>query len=161
MAKVCSIDRCERGHYARGWCEPHWRRWKITGNTGPAEVRRYGRSGCSVDGCDGPHFSIGLCSLHHQRWRRHGDPTVLIGNQRAAFVKNPAVHYRLRQDRGPATDFACQHCGNAADNWAYDHSEAEPLMDDEGPYSLDLARYMPLCFSCHTKFDRRAKAGVR
>ena len=30
-------------------------------------------------------------------------------------------------------------------------------MDEEGPYSLDQARYMPLCYSCHTKFDRAVK----
>lgn len=51
----------------------------------------------------------------------------------------------------------CQHCGQPANNWAYDHSEASPLMDEEGPYSLDQARYMPLCYSCHTKFDRAVK----
>lgn len=29
---TCSIDDCEREHYARGWCRMHYRRWKAHGN---------------------------------------------------------------------------------------------------------------------------------
>jgi hypothetical protein len=159
-SRRCSVDGCSRGHYARSWCEPHYRRQRLTGGTGPVEIQQYARNGCSVDGCTEPHLSAGLCSKHHQRQRAHGDPTVFIGPQRAAFVKNPAVHWRLRQDFGPAAEHTCRHCEEPADQWAYDHGDREPLMDEEGPYSLDPARYMPLCFSCHTRFDKAAKVGA-
>lgn len=33
MAKgICSIEGCEREHYARGWCRPHYSRWERHGD---------------------------------------------------------------------------------------------------------------------------------
>lgn len=156
----CTVEGCSRGHKSQGYCDMHYQRWRSHGDPQVVGRRPPTYVGCSVDGCKGKHLSIGLCSKHHQRLRAHGDPTVTLP-RRHEFVKNPAVHWRLRKDQGPASSFPCQHCGQAADNWAYDHGEPNPLMDEEGPYSLDPARYMPLCFSCHTTFDKGMKVGAR
>ncbi len=38
MVRTCTIPGCERLHYARGWCHPHYRRWQRYGDPllGPA-----------------------------------------------------------------------------------------------------------------------------
>lgn len=28
MARICSIEGCNKRHYARGWCEAHYTRWR-------------------------------------------------------------------------------------------------------------------------------------
>ena len=30
--KLCSIDGCDKKHYARGWCRVHYERWKRNGD---------------------------------------------------------------------------------------------------------------------------------
>ena len=35
--KVCSLEGCERKHYARTYCKLHYSRWKTTGNLGPVD----------------------------------------------------------------------------------------------------------------------------
>jgi hypothetical protein len=29
--RMCSVGGCERSHYGRGWCRPHYYRWRRTG----------------------------------------------------------------------------------------------------------------------------------
>jgi len=51
--------------------------------------------------------------------------------------------------------YRCAHCPAQADDWAYDHEDPDELALPTGrlPHSLDLARYIPLCRSCHVRFD--------
>ena len=30
--RICSVDGCGKRHYARGWCQPHWKRWNKHGD---------------------------------------------------------------------------------------------------------------------------------
>lgn len=72
-------------------------------------------------------------------------------------VGYPGVHHRLRKLYGDATEHACRQCGERADTWAYDHADPAERQDPKrGPYSIDLAHYLPLCHSCHGKLDRKA-----
>lgn len=76
---------------------------------------------------------------------------------RGEDVEYTAVHGRLVSERGPASTHRCQHCSGEACEWAYDHEDPNERRNrrgrEEGPYSLDPARYMPLCVRCHRKFD--------
>lgn len=72
-----------------------------------------------------------------------------------------AVHQRLRRERGPAREYACHICGQPADQWAYDRMDLHAVIGetkygrgDARPYSTDLAHYVPMCQSCHTRLDR-------
>lgn len=79
-----------------------------------------------------------------------------------------ALHARIRRTRGRANGYDCAHCGGEAHQWAYDHTDPNPLVGSTSKrhlvkYSLDVARYLPLCRPCHTRFDRDAsiKAAAR
>lgn len=42
---ICSIPDCDRKHYARGWCNPHYQRFRVHGDPlggGPARWVLYG-----------------------------------------------------------------------------------------------------------------------
>lgn len=64
--RPCTVERCDRGAIARGWCSTHYARWRKHGSTdywpkgGPEKS-------CSVDGCDKRHRAKGLCSWHYQQ----------------------------------------------------------------------------------------------
>lgn len=80
------------------------------------------------------------------------------------------VHYRLWVDRGRASQFSC-HCGEQAEQWAYQHA-GKTRYDERGrAYSTDLNDYLAMCRSCHNKLDHdhgrrerqleRAREGMR
>lgn len=157
--RTCSVEGCSRPHRGRGFCDGHLRRYLSTGVPGPAEFepRRPGAT-CSVEGCDGPHAGRGLCDKHLQRLRSTGDPLTPLPERGPTWTGDNAtynaVHLRLRIARGPAANLPCAHCGGTADHWAYDHAEPNERRDEKGrPYSTDLARYLPLCKTCHRRFD--------
>jgi hypothetical protein len=67
---TCTEAECDRGVYARGWCELHYRRWRRSGSP----IRGATPTTCSVEHCDRQAKSRGMCHAHYQRWRTHGDP---------------------------------------------------------------------------------------
>lgn len=54
-----------------------------------------------------------------------------------------ACHARIRVERGVAREHMCTHCPCPATDWAHIHET-----DVRDPYN-----YMPLCRSCHRKYD--------
>jgi hypothetical protein len=71
-ARECSVDGCSRAHYAKGYCNPHWRRWKVNGTPGTAEIGSYGGGTCTFDGCDKDASAKELCPTHYAQQRRGG-----------------------------------------------------------------------------------------
>lgn len=77
--KTCTIEGCEKRYYARGWCQMHYRRWKVHGDT-DTRLSPIGRNLsepyiCSVEGCEtevSPKSARGLCMTHYSRLRHHG-----------------------------------------------------------------------------------------
>lgn len=77
--KTCSIEGCDKTHYAQTFCEMHYRRMKTSGNIGivqPHRNRKFINRLCEIEGCDNKHTAHGWCSKHYGRWLRHGDPNV-------------------------------------------------------------------------------------
>lgn len=125
---------------------------------------------CSLDGCEKP-ANRPLCRMHYHRIYRYGDPTVVPVRRRRTGPAHPAwtgndvsyrgAHDRLFHARGKASGYPCDHCGEPANDWAYDHADAQPLVGytQHGSlvkYSGDPAHYIPLCRPCHRAFDREA-----
>ena len=69
----CSIDGCEREKAARGWCRPHWKRWRRHGDPLAGGSPRMRNRACSVDGCGAKHDARGYCSGHYLRFAKYGD----------------------------------------------------------------------------------------
>lgn len=143
-----------------------------------------GRRCCTVPGCGRDHKAHGYCRTHYRRWQRHGDPLADVPIRDRAPVAGPSAWSalrRVRTERGPAAGQACAGCGAPAAVWSYDGTDPADRTDSgslaAGPgadehadpdqaggcgarrrYSLDPARYRPLCRFCHRRsvLDRAA-----
>ena len=67
--RICSYvyesgEECARKHLARGYCEPHYKRW-LRGASMEATIQERGRQGCGY--CDRKHYANGLCEAHYKR----------------------------------------------------------------------------------------------
>lgn len=71
---MCKVEGCPRSHFAKEYCEPHYRRYKKYGEPGPATVRvkRYNGAICSVEDCFGSVVAKNLCERHYGRLKKHG-----------------------------------------------------------------------------------------
>lgn len=74
----CTVDRCGRKHWARGYCAMHYKRSQRTGVVRPADapqlkVANVG-SVCSIPCCDRPAEYRAYCGGHYLRLRAHGGP---------------------------------------------------------------------------------------
>jgi hypothetical protein len=93
--RTCSVEGCERPHYARGWCAPHYQRWKKDGDLREqVPLRGISNGRCSVPGCGRPHLARGWCVSHYDRWRRGVD--VL----RPIRVRDDAARWWSKVQRG-------------------------------------------------------------
>ena len=74
--RTCTIDGCDRKHYGRGYCNPHYKRWRRYGDPEAGQPTPIvGATVCSHDGCDNTgRMTRGLCSRHYHRLSRYGDP---------------------------------------------------------------------------------------
>jgi len=66
--RTCSVEDCERAHYARGWCQKHYAQWWRTGGMPQRDQQQL----CAIEGCNRPHGARGWCTIHYDRWRRTG-----------------------------------------------------------------------------------------
>lgn len=170
-ASLCSVADCPRIATSRGWCRGHYYRWYRHGDLQvhiplPAKIA----VACEAEGCDEERLANGLCNMHSIRMRNHGslelpEPTVYSGDEHPAW-KGKAVtygpaHTRVVRDRGSASTHLCWNCGSQAQDWAYDHNDADELTCQKSgrTYSADPDHYLPLCRPCHKRIDNAARRG--
>lgn len=70
---LCSIEGCQRKHYAKGYCAKHYKQ----------KFRKFIGSNCTIEGCTNKADSHGLCGKHLARYNQGKDP-----NTRTRLDKN-------------------------------------------------------------------------
>ena len=93
--RKCSYDGCEKRYYSRGYCRPHYERWKKNGSPEMVRVPRYD---CSIEGCPNPHAARGWCSKHWQRWRYQGDPNKTLIVHTSSVEESFAIRTKQQGD---------------------------------------------------------------
>lgn len=169
---LCAYEGCESPRYTgRQWCNKHYFQLYRNGEMGLAKgptPHRNPDGVCGMEDCRKP-ASGRWCAMHATRALRHGDPRVVLERPKLLGPANPgwmgddigygAAHDRVRRRNGRATDYGCAHgCGRQARDWAYDHKDPNELVSETHgcAYSSDPDHYIPLCVSCHRKFDGSA-----
>lgn len=97
---ACSVPTCSIPASTRGWCGPHYQRWRRFGDPEhypSAEARM-----CSVEGCEKPPNARQLCGTHYYFWHRYGDPLHRQNRERMT----PVIYFPPR---------ACLTCGRTYD----------------------------------------------
>lgn len=75
---MCKVEDCEIDQrIVSGYCMPHYRRWKATGNPLKSlwDIRKETLPKvCAVDDCELGIFVRPYCTNHYRRFRNYGDP---------------------------------------------------------------------------------------
>lgn len=66
---TCSVEGCERLHFAKTYCRKHYDLLKRRGSV-DASPRRIPGNICSLEGCEYPASARGYCAMHYQRFMR-------------------------------------------------------------------------------------------
>ena len=150
----CSVEGCEKPRHGNIYCSAHRGRWVKYGDPLTPLRRQPNVGTCSVEGCDEPMRKTGWCASHYAQWQRSGEDPKPFGYKWGSDdVGYVGLHGRIRSQRGWANTYTCQHCGKPAKQWAYDHTDPLERHSKFGPFSVDIERYIPLCVSCHKRFD--------
>jgi hypothetical protein len=118
---------------------------------------------CSEVDCEKKARARALCNMHYTRFLRHGSPTVNL-TWKGDDIGYTGAHARVRYRRGPASEHTCLHCGERARDWALSHDtpchrlRTGTVAGREVVFSPDPGAYMPLCGSCHVRYDRDLQA---
>lgn len=85
----CSVDGCDKAHYAKGLCSKHYQRVKATGEINLTEFPKT----CSVIRCGGEVHGKGLCVKHYTRLIRHGtiETKIVVGNDELRLLENSHI----------------------------------------------------------------------
>lgn len=152
----CTVERCSRRPSRGDLCYTHYR---LQSRVVVKPKQRRSRPACGVEGCERQNYAHSCCRIHYSRLMKYGDTSTVkrpgwVGDS----ISYKGVHRRLLRTRGKASAHPCTHCPARARHWAYDHTDEIERTSPLGYlYSVDLARYMPLCYLCHKRFDLRWK----
>lgn len=128
--KICSLPDCGKKHYAKGWCNFHWQRWRRHGAPDWEPVRQLN---CSVNGCGNAPYRNGLCNKHRLRARRHGDPTKTVRR---------TDHNNCGKKECPAAKKVWSHIHYLQNEQTYKTKSHEWRQRNEEKYRTRIATYL-------------------
>ena len=167
LRRECEVSFCSKPVRSgkAALCEGHYNQKRKGKPFTELKPRRI-EGGCGVAGCELPRRRGRYCPKHTARIARHGDPHKVIPHSERNFLTGEdhpkwtgdeatynAVHMRLRTQRGSASEYRCISCPAVAEQWAYVHNRERSATAVEGPYSVVLADYEPMCVRCHKRMD--------
>ena len=137
--RICSVDGCDRKHWAKDYCRLHYHR-----------VTRYGRidrsrqwstdGACSVEGCPKPYHAGGYCGTHYARVKKHGEPgsaESLAWKRRSKYHGKSCLVEGC--DRKPKSRGWCvmhyqryRYSGDAEGRWGADPRKSNGHLDGNG-----------------------------
>lgn len=117
-----------------------------------AQLRRGTKTAAQI----AEEMGISRRTLFNRLKRAAEEPrSVVRGRPWSTDAGYHAAHSRIYATRGRAASLQCRECGEPAAQWAYDHEDSAELIDTELSlaYSLSPNHYVPMCHSCHIRFD--------
>lgn len=128
--RTCSIDGCCNRVLARGWCDKHYRRWKVHGDPNHQGYTLSRDGVCSVEGCERPIRSRRLCSPHYKQAQYAAAKQAELPKRgtcvecsREFAMRRAGMKYctetcqkaaaagRERTKRSEGRTWSCDHCG--------------------------------------------------
>lgn len=94
MMRTCSVDSCERRHYAKSYCSGHYQRY-MRGREIDVPFRSSRVRDCDVSHCARPHHAAGLCQNHYGQLRRGVNP---VGTQMRRYAPGEWSPWRVTRD---------------------------------------------------------------
>lgn len=176
----CPVEGCtkdvKRGNYCYAHYMKNWRYGTPTPDHAPRwedlSGQRFGALLVTTDR-DGQRW-VCQCDCGRTATRRTGDlkrygDSNTCGTEGAHYRTSSPVytasHYRVRKQRGDATDYTCVDCDVRASHWSYDHEDPDEMQGIVGgylvAYSPNPKHYSPRCVPCHKRFDLDNKLANR
>jgi hypothetical protein len=105
--RACSVEGCDRPHRARGFCNPHLRRFYVEGDPQiDKPIRGESPITCTIEGCSEKHVARGWCRKHYSsNWKRGNPrrpekfPCCIGGCARVAICRELCVRHYYRWKR--------------------------------------------------------------
>lgn len=66
VARGCGVESCERDHYAKGFCNPHWQQLRKKGSTGAIREFVSHIQFCTILGCGRRRETSTYCQAHYK-----------------------------------------------------------------------------------------------
>lgn len=151
-------SECDKPIYLRGWCRPHYRRWKKYGDPLGHSVKIV-KECIAEDGCKSPAHCRGFCKKHYSRWRHHGDP---LGGYDTPGIKLPWLLEHHLDEECAIWPFKLDKDGygqqmRIGNRRVYPHQYAAELKYGPCPDDMESIHgpcHNPACIS-HTKWGTR------
>jgi hypothetical protein len=94
LTEPCAIRDCNKPKRAKGFCDTHYRRLRVTGDPlkTQSDIRKENKpKECEVENCSGKPFVKTLCHNHYRRLRTYGNPTATDLKARAYGTKKCSI----------------------------------------------------------------------